>query len=111
MQARLRRAWSSASSTRWTPANPALGQCSATALVVRAAFGGDLLKTLVRFEGAAAWHFYNRIGGARFDFTAGQFAGPIGYDDQPATEAEALADTSPAQVAALTAAFSAAATR
>ena len=108
VQAGLRRAWTRASSTRWTPANPALGQCSATALVVQAAHGGELLKTRVAFEGDEAWHFYNRISGARFDFTAEQFATPIRYDDLPASEAETLADTSPAQVAALAAAFTAA---
>lgn len=76
--------------------------------MVRAAHGGELLKTRVAFEGTEAWHFYNRIDGTRLDFTAEQFAAPIRYDDLPATEAEALADTSPAQVATLAAAFRAA---
>jgi hypothetical protein len=107
VQARLRRAWSLRSSGKWRADNPALGQCSVTALVVRAAFGGEILKTLVPFDGGAAWHFYNRVEGRCFDFTAEQFAAPIRYDDVPATEAETLADTSPAQVAHLSAAFDA----
>ena len=105
LRARLRRAWSARSSARWRAENPALGQCSATALVVQAALGGEILKTLVDFEGGHAWHFYNRIAGRAHDFTASQFALPIGYSDTPATRGEALADTSEQQVAALSAAF------
>jgi hypothetical protein len=73
--------------------------------VVQAAHGGEVLRTRVPFEGAEAWHVYNRIGGQRFDFMAEQFDAPIRYDDLPATKAEALTDSSPAQVAALAAAF------
>lgn len=68
---------------------------------MQAAYGGEILKTLVPFEGRTAWHFYNRIDGAKFDFTAEQFSAPIAYEDLLATEAEALIDTSSAQVAAL----------
>lgn len=101
VQARLARSWSRASARQYTPENPALGQCSATALVVQAAYGGELLKTRV----GEAWHFYNRIDGVAHDFTAAQFAVPIRYDDVSATHDEALADTSPEQVAALAEAF------
>jgi hypothetical protein len=109
VQARRRRAWSRASSSRWTPGNPALCQCSATALVVQGAFGGEILKTRVPFEGGEAWHFYNRIGGRCFDVTAEQFAAPVTDEDLPASEAEALRDTSEPQVAEPAAAFRAAA--
>jgi hypothetical protein len=105
VQARLARSWSAASSRRWTRGNPALGQCSATALVVQAEYGGEILKTRMPFEGGLAWHFYNRVGGVAHDFTAAQFAAPIVYDDQPATVDETLADTTPEQVAALAEAF------
>ena len=101
VQARLARSWSSASSTRYTPENPALGQCSATALVVQKVFGGALLKTRV----GEAWHGYNRIGGVAYDFTAAQFLSPLAYDDVPTTRDEALADTSERQLAVLAEAF------
>lgn len=93
--AALRAAWSAGSSTKWTPGNPALGQCSATALVLRDRFGGELLQTPV----GGLPHFYNRIAGTRVDLTEAQFgAGEVvEYLDLPATEAEALADTSPKQ--------------
>jgi hypothetical protein len=94
----LRGAWSAESSTRWTPANPAAGQCSATALLLHRLHGLQLLKTRLP-EG---WHFYNARNGMRLDLTADQFSAPVLYDDLPATAAEALADTSEAQVAALT---------
>jgi hypothetical protein len=98
--AAIRGAWSAASSTRWRPDAPATGQCSVTALLVQEILGGRLLKTPV--EGA--WHFYNEIDGQRLDLTDGQFARPIRYEDRPAEPAEALADTSSPQLAALRAA-------
>ena len=97
LRALLPLAWSGASSTQWRPENPACGQCSVTALLVQELFGGEFQKTRV----GAAWHFYNRIGGARHDLTASQFAAPIAYDDAPSGRDEALCDTSPAQYAAL----------
>ncbi|MBL6457012.1 hypothetical protein JMJ55_16875 [Belnapia sp. T6] len=108
VQDRLRRSWSAGSSSRFRPDNPALGQCSATALVVHQVFGGEVLKTLVPLEGRMAPHFYNRIGGRCFDFTAEQFAMPVRYDDAISSPEEALTDTSPAQVAQLLATFHAA---
>jgi hypothetical protein len=59
------------------PDNPAKGQCNVTALLVHELFGGDILKTPLP-DGD---HFYNRIGGERFDFTASQFEQPITYAD------------------------------
>lgn len=90
----LRRAWSLQSSTLWTEANPARGQCGVTLLVIQDVFGGDILKT--RLPGGR-WHFYNRIDGKRSDFTDEQFGDPITYLDQPASRAEAFADTSATQ--------------
>src|SRR5262245_48087640 len=87
---RLTKAWSSETSGKWQPDNPACGQCSVTALVVQDLLGGELLKTRI----AGAWHFYNSIDGRRWDLTVGQFATPIGYDDVPSSRQEALADTS-----------------
>ncbi|MCO6418222.1 hypothetical protein JYK14_18930 [Siccirubricoccus sp. KC 17139] len=106
--ARLHRAWSAATSTTWRPEAPALGQCSVTALLLQDRFGGEIL------QAPTPWgpHFYNRIEGARQDLTAAQFAAMGAavppYPDHPASRAEALADTSPAQYAALRQAWDAA---
>ncbi|MCT7376375.1 hypothetical protein N5A92_15175 [Chelativorans sp. EGI FJ00035] len=93
----LRSAWSAESSGKWSAENPASGQCSVTALVVQDLFGGEILKT----ETPAGSHFYNRIGGRRWDFTLSQFGRPILFDDTPSSRQEALADTTPAQYEAL----------
>lgn len=93
LQSALTAAWSIKTSSRWQPDNPALGQCSVTALVVQDLLGGDILKT----EIGSAWHFYNRIGGLRLDFSAAQFFSPVVYSDLDARRDEALADTSPQQ--------------
>ena len=94
---RLAKAWSLDTSSRWSAARPALGQCSVTALVVQDVFGGELLKTRV----GDAWHFYNLIDGSRFDLTAEQFETAISYDDLPASREDAFSDTSPGQYRSL----------
>lgn len=107
---RLRRAWSAATSGKWRADAPALGQCSVTALLLRDRYGAELLST------STPWgpHFYNRIDGERVDLTAEQFAAMDGavppYLDRPASRAEAMADTTPGQYAALIRAFDAART-
>ena len=75
------------------------------AAAVQAAFGGAILKTRAAFGGAPAWHDRNRIAGQPQAFTAAQFAAPVARDDLPASPEDALADTSPEQVAALARAF------
>jgi hypothetical protein len=94
---RLKSAWSKDSSGSWTADNPAKGQCSVTALVVHDIFGGDILKT--RTPGGT--HFYNRIGGSKWDMTVSQFDRPIPFEDLPSDRDEAMADTSPRQYEAL----------
>lgn len=96
----LPRAWSLASSSKWTDDNPANGQCGVTALVAHDRFGGEILKTLMPSGGA---HFYNRIGGSRVDFTASQFDRPPHYDDIPSNRDEAFSDTNADQYRALSA--------
>lgn len=91
--AKVQQCWSRETATTYMPDNPALGQCSVTALVAQDHLGGTLLKTRV----GDAWHFYNLISDQRHDFTASQFAEPIGYDDLPSSREEALRDTSLAQ--------------
>lgn len=102
---RLRRAWSAETSGKWRADAPALGQCSATALLLHDRFGAELLST------PTPWgpHFYNRLGGERLDLTAEQFAAlgaPVpAYLDRPASREEAMADTTPRRYAALAGAF------
>ena len=96
----LEASWSLDSSTLWTKANPAAGQCGVSALVAHDHFGGEILKT--RF--GAIWHFYNRIDGARVDYTESQFDEPIEYADEPSNRGEAFADTNGAQYGYLQAA-------
>ncbi len=90
---RLRRAWPAATSGKWRPDAPALGQCSVTALLLHDHYGAEILCT------PTPWglHFYNRLGGERLDLTAEQFAALGGsvpaYRDRPAGREEAMADT------------------
>lgn len=101
VQRALRKSWSPATARKWTRQNPASGQCSVTALLVHELFGGDLLKTPLP-EGD---HFYNWIGGQRYDFTEGQFGQPITYLDLPTDREEAEREATNAQLAALKAGF------
>ncbi len=94
---RLKNAWSLESASLWTQENPAKGQCSVTALVAQDLLGGTILKT--RTPGGT--HFYNDLDGIRWDFTINQFDRPIPCEDLPSSREEAMADTSPAQYAAL----------
>ena len=97
----LRNSWSLATARQWTAENPAAGQCNVTALLVHELFGGELLKT--RLPGGD--HFYNRIGGQRYDFTDTQFSHPIAYSDILTTRSEAEHGATSSEVAALRAAF------
>jgi hypothetical protein len=101
VQRRLRESWSLATAGQWTAENPAAGQCNVTALLVHELFGGDLLKTPL----PAGDHFYNRIEGRRYDFTASQFSQPITYMDIPTSRSEAERGATSAQSAALRATF------
>ena len=94
---RLREAWSAKTASTWSAENPAQGQCSVTAIVVQHMFGGEILKTATPIGP----HFYNRIDGERYDFTASQFSEPLPYQDIRSNADEALTDTSPSQVEAL----------
>ncbi|MGX1194579.1 YunG family protein [Metabacillus sp. SLBN-84] len=89
----LLNSWSLNSSSKWTPENPAKGQCGVTALVVHDLLGGEIEKT----NAVEGWHFYNEIDSVRVDFTASQFEGDVQYDDIPSSREEALADTNQLQ--------------
>jgi len=101
VQTALRESWSLATARQWTPENPAAGQCNVTAILVHDLFGGELLKTPL----PAGDHFYNRIGGRRYDFTEDQFGQRITYMDLPTSRAEAERGSTSTQLEALAAAF------
>lgn len=101
VQRALRKAWSLSTASKWTADNPAAGQCNVTSLLIHELFGGDLLMTLLP-DGN---HFYNRIGGRRYDFTASQFDRPITYMDLPASRTDAELGATSDQLAELRAAL------
>lgn len=80
----LSSSWSPQTAIQWRPDNPALGQCSVTALLINELFGGRILKTRHR----ESVHYYNEIDGRRYDFTSSQFTSPIEYDDELSARAE-----------------------
>ena len=67
---------------KWSPENPALGQCAVTALLVQDVLGGELMRTSVEGQGS---HYYNRLpDGRTLDLTRGQFPeGTVIPDGQP----------------------------
>ena len=104
VQSALRKAWSLSTASQWTPTNPAAGQCNVTSLLIHELFGGELLKTPL----PAGDHFYNWIGGRRYDFTASQLDQPIAYVDVPTNRADASLGATRDELAELRAAFRAA---
>lgn len=97
----LKKVWSIQSSSLYTPANPAKGQCGVTSLVIQDYLGGEILKTKL----PGGWHFYNLISGERHDFTSSQFSETIMYEDLPSSREEAFLDTNEQQYAYLKEAF------
>ncbi|QIS09081.1 YunG family protein [Nocardia arthritidis] len=59
----------------WDPANPALGHCDITALLVNDLFGGELVVGEVYLSGVQrGFHWWNRLpSGIEFDLTREQF--------------------------------------
>lgn len=71
----LARSWFEKTSVCFSSdAAPSYGQCAPTVIVIWETFGGEILKT----DGwpPSGRHFYNRIDGTRYDFTADQFSMP-----------------------------------
>lgn len=59
---------------KWTPDNPAKGQCDASSFVAWEYLGGDLVLGKVLINGEQTEHHYwNRIDGEDFDLTRAQF--------------------------------------
>lgn len=97
----LARSWSSQTAIQWKPDNPALGQCNATAILIKDMFGGQILKTRYQ-EGT---HFYNEIDGRRYDFTDSQFSSQIEYDDLESSSDEAARSVTETEMEILRNAF------
>lgn len=80
---RVRDCWSAETSVcpdKWNPANPALGQCAVTALVIQDRFGGEIMKTTVNGES----HYLNKFhDGTWADATLSQFPYGSTYDYTP----------------------------
>jgi len=97
----LESCWSERTSDCFNPeiAPLSYGQCAPTAIVICEHFGGEILKTQVnKLAGGSIRHFYNCIGGKRYDFTLNQFDIPdywceVKYDDTPSSIEDALTET------------------
>lgn len=109
----LANSWSEKTSGCYNPsiAPPSYGQCAATSIVISETFGGEILRSeILRHDGSVARHFYNRIGGQRYDFTADQLDIPgywsmPEYLDIPSDAAEAETELLPGQLVAMRIAF------
>lgn len=89
----LIKCWSLKTSSKWTRENPYKGQCGVTSIIIQELLGGEILKTKVNNQ----WHYYNRIGGERIDFTLKQFNFKIDYEDILTTKDDAFSDTNELQ--------------
>jgi hypothetical protein len=109
----LEQSWSEQTSVCFNPSIAPLsyGQCAPTAITVFEHFGGEILRTEVqKLDGTSIRHFYNRISGQRYDFTADQFNIPdywaeLTYKDIPSSVNEAMTETLSGQVEAMRSAF------
>lgn len=107
VRAALEESWSENTSNIFDLENPSYSQCAQTAIIVQEMFGGEILRT----DGWPGYrHFYNYIGGVRYDFTADQFEDPrdryeIKYRDWPSSAEEAQTETSPQYISELRNAF------
>jgi len=112
----LEQCWSEKTSVCFNPkiAPISYGQCAPTAIAVFENFGGEILRTEVqKHDGRFIRHFYNRISGQRYDFTADQFVDrnywvKLTYKDFPSSVSEALTEMLPGQIDAMRSAFAAA---
>jgi hypothetical protein len=81
LESAIRAAWSAQTADpvdadRWTPENPAFGQCAVTAHVIHDQLGGEVLHARVtRRDGSdGGHHYWNRLrGGLELDLTLEQF--------------------------------------
>ena len=76
VRAGLEAVWSPETSSQpaeWSRANPAIGQCAVTALILQDELGGELLRAMV----GPVSHYWNRLPtGEQLDWTRQQFSNP-----------------------------------
>jgi len=108
----LRKSWSRDTCLIFEEQYPYYGQCAQTAIIISEKFGGEILKTKGwPRAGGNGRHFYNRIGGVRYDFTVEQFSEipdytyDVAYEDIASSVNEAETETDQNQIAALRNAF------
>jgi hypothetical protein len=107
----LRESWSVHTQPSFDPKNPAYCQCAQTAIVVFEHFAGEILRTQIHTtDGEVIEHYYNRIGGIRYDFTVEQFAPlayckTVTYDDILSNFVEAQSTLQGTQLSAMRSAF------
>lgn len=89
----LRASWSMETSDdpdKWSPENPALGQCAVSALVIRALYGGDIvIATVLDRDGQRTpdGHAWNVLpSGEQVDFSFDQFLDGEGLGPEIVTE-------------------------
>lgn len=79
----IQQAWCRETSSeyeKWSPENPALGQCAVTALVIQDLLGG----VLVRGKINGVSHYWNWLpSGDKVDMTICQFGDNIAFDEFP----------------------------
>lgn len=102
----LEKSWSDKTSFCYDPsiAPPSYGQCAQTAVVIFENFGGEILVT-DNTPNMSGRHFYNRINGTRYDFTADQFDISIEYRDILSSKEEAASETFGNQLSEMRRAF------
>lgn len=61
----------------WNQANPSIGQCAITSLLVQKYFGGQIKKCTI----GSISHYYNEISGTVIDLTKEQFNKSIEYKE------------------------------
>lgn len=77
----LRFAWSAATSelpARWSPERPSTGQCCVTAMILRAIYGGELVRATASTGDV---HYWNLIDGVTVDATRDQFPEDTTFQD------------------------------
>jgi hypothetical protein len=112
----LEQCWSEKTSVCFNPkiAPISYGQCAPTAIAVFEHFGGEIMRTEVKtYDGRCIRHFYNRISGKCYDFTADQFNDreywvKLTYMDLLSSVSEALTEMLPGQIEYMRSAFAAA---
>lgn len=107
----LQATWSLQTQPAFCPRFPSYNQCAQTAIVIYENFGGEILLTRVSLrDHSQIDHFYNRIGGQRYDFTDKQFeiedfVKPIPYQDYSSSRQQAESTLQQSQLQAMRAGF------